>query len=189
MLYAVHFDASDCVFISSAKLFFHTLPMVKIIGIDPGMAETGIGIVWGHENRIDGYAHGTVYTQKSDSHGKRLQEIYTRILKVIQDETPDLMVVEEVFSLSRYPKSGIHLGKVMGVVLLASCQEGVPAVEVPVREVKQVLTGNGNASKEQVELSVRHQLKSPAPFRPFHISDALGLALIGLFRYRTLKAF
>ena len=69
------------------------------------------------------------------------------------------MVVEDVFSLAKYPKSGITLGQVTGVVMLAGWQMGVSSVEIPVREAKQVLTGNGNASKMQLEESVRHRLK------------------------------
>ena len=94
------------------------------------------------------------------------------------------MVIEDVFSLQKYPKSGITLGKVTGVILLAGYQVDVPVTEVPVREAKQVLTGNGNASKIQLERAVRHLLNLPDPIRPYHASDALGLALIGLFRYQ-----
>ena len=92
------------------------------------------------------------------------------------------MVVEDIFSLDKYPKSGITLGKVCGVVLLAGCQAGVPSLEIPVREVKQVLTGNGNASKMQLETSVRNYLNLAIPIRPYHASDALALAMVGLFR-------
>ena len=93
------------------------------------------------------------------------------------------MVVEDVFSLAKYPKSGITLGQVTGVAMLAGWQAGVSSVEVPVREAKQVLTGNGNASKMQLEESVRHRLKHQTPIRPYHASDAMGLALIGFYRY------
>ncbi len=79
------------------------------------------------------------------------------------------------------------MGKVCGVVMLAAEQFGISILEVPVRETKQVLTGNGNASKEQLEKSVRHTLQLQKPIRPFHSSDALGLALIGLFRYGKKK--
>lgn len=94
------------------------------------------------------------------------------------------MVIEDVFSLQKYPKSGITLGKVTGVILLAGYQVDVPVTEVPVREAKQVLTGNGNASKMQLERAVRHFLNLTTPIKPYHASDALGLALIGLFRYQ-----
>ncbi len=96
------------------------------------------------------------------------------------------MVVEDIFSLQKYPKSGITLGKVTGIILLAGYQVDVPVTEVPVREAKQVLTGNGNASKMQLERAVRHFLNLTTPIKPYHASDAIGLALIGLFRYKGI---
>ncbi len=157
--------------------------MIKIIGIDPGLAATGIGIVRGTGLKVDGYSYGSINTSKSISLPTRLNQIFSKLLLVLNDEKPDLMVVEDVFSLEKYPKSGIILGKVAGVVLLAGSRVDVPVAEVPVREAKQVLTGNGNATKIQLEKSVRHLLNLTAPIRPYHASDALGLALIGLFRY------
>jgi len=98
------------------------------------------------------------------------------------------MVIEDVFSLQKYPKSGITLGKVTGVILLAGSHVNVSVTEVPVREAKQVLTGNGNASKMQLEKAVRRLLNLRDPIRPYHASDALGLALIGLYRYKESSA-
>ena len=92
------------------------------------------------------------------------------------------MVVEDVFSLPKYPKSGITLGRVTGVIFLAACLSNVSITEISVREAKQVLTGNGNASKIQLEKSVRNLLNITTPIRPYHASDALGLSLIGLYR-------
>jgi crossover junction endodeoxyribonuclease RuvC len=96
------------------------------------------------------------------------------------------MVVEDVFSLNNYPTSGILLGKVSGVILLAGHQAGIPVMEIPVREAKKILTGNGKASKEQLEKAVRQKLNLEKPIRPFHASDAMGLALIGLYRFRPI---
>jgi len=161
--------------------------MIKIVGIDPGLAATGIGIVWGSPTSIAGYAHGTIRTPKTDRTAHRLEQIHEKLSKVLRQETPDLMIVEDIFSLGKYPKSSILLGKVAGVVLLAGAQAGIQALEVQVRAVKQVLTGNGNASKEQVETAVRRHLNLEKPLRPLHVSDALALAIIGLFRFQTLK--
>jgi len=160
--------------------------MVKIIGIDPGLAGTGVGIVRGLGKNVEGYSFGSINTSKNISLPVRLDQIFSNIFQVLKNETPDLMVVEDVFSLEKYPKSGILLGKVTGVILLAGCRAGVPVTEVAVREAKQVLTGNGNASKEQLEKAVRHFLNHKEPIRPFHVSDAMGMALIGLFRYRAV---
>jgi len=157
--------------------------MIKIIGIDPGLSATGIGIVQGNRSTIAGYSFGSINTSKNNSLPDRLNQIFLKLLNVLKDEAPDKMVVEDVFSLEKYPKSGITLGQVSGVVMLAGYRSGVTSVEVPVREAKQVLTGNGNARKQQLEEAVRHRLKHKTPIRPFHASDALGLALIGLYRY------
>ena len=158
--------------------------MVKIIGIDPGLADTGIGIVIGEGLRVKEYSYGTVSTSKHASLPDRLAKIYSRLYTILNEEKPQQMIVEEVFSLSQYPKSGITLGKVTGVVLLAGHQCGVPVAEVSVRAAKQILTGNGNADKAQLEKAVRRKLKLQEPIRPDHASDALGLALIGLYRYK-----
>ena len=157
--------------------------MIAIIGIDPGLAATGVGIVRGNGRNITGYSYGSISTPKSHSLPKRLDQIYSKLLRTLKSEKPDLIVVEDVFSLTKYPKSGITLGQVSGIVLLAGWQVGVSSVEIPVREAKQVLTGNGNASKIQLEKAVRQRLKHQSAIRPYHASDALGLALIGFYRY------
>jgi crossover junction endodeoxyribonuclease RuvC len=157
--------------------------MIKVIGIDPGLSATGVGIVRGMGLKIDGFSFDSINTSKNISLPSRLDQIFSNLLLVLKDEKPDLMVVEDVFSVEKFPKAGITLGKVTGVVLLAGCRVDVPVAEVSVREVKQVLTGNGNASKMQLEKTVRRLLNLTKPIRPYHASDAMGLAIIGLFRY------
>jgi len=125
--------------------------MIKIIGIDPGLSATGVGIVRGMGLKIDGFSFGSINTSKNISLPSRLDQIFSNLILVLKDEKPDLMLVEDVFSVEKFPKAGITLGKVTGVVLLAGCRVDVPVAEVSVREAKQVLTGNGNASKMQLE--------------------------------------
>ncbi len=159
--------------------------MVKIIGIDPGLAETGVGIITGYGLKVSGYAYGNIHTSKKAPMPERLNRIFSRVLSVLESEKPQMMIVEDIFSLKDYPKSGIILGKVVGVILLGGFQTGIPVFEIPVREAKQVLTGNGNASKYQLEKAVRYQVQTELPIRPLHASDALALALIGLYRYKN----
>jgi crossover junction endodeoxyribonuclease RuvC len=154
----------------------------KVIGIDPGLADTGFGIVKGRGAKVDEYAFGTINTSKGEPLTSRLHHIFSEICSVLDTEKPGLVVIEDIFSLKLYPKSGISLGKVSGVILLACSHCGVDAKEVPVKEVKRVLTGNGNARKNQVERSVRHFLNRDEPITPSHASDAIALALVGLFR-------
>ncbi|MCG2755171.1 MAG: crossover junction endodeoxyribonuclease RuvC [Desulfobacteraceae bacterium] len=157
---------------------------IKTIGIDPGLSATGIGIVRGMGLKVEGYSYGSINTSKNISLPSRLNQIFSKLLIILKDEKPDLMVVEDIFSLQKYPKSGITLGKVTGVILLAGNQLDLPVIEVQVREAKQILTGNGSASKMQLERAVRHFLNLTTPIKPYHASDAIGLALIGLFRYQ-----
>lgn len=156
--------------------------MTKIVGIDPGLAATGVGVVRGRGIKVAGYSFGCITTYPSVPLAERLDRIFSRLQQLFSRETPDLVVVEDVFSLKEYPKSGIALGQVSGVVMLAAGRAGVSCIQIPVREAKQVLTGNGNASKVQLENAVRRHLQHPGPIRPYHASDALGLAMIGLFR-------
>lgn len=156
--------------------------MIKIMGVDPGLAATGVGVVRGRGLDVQGYSFGCITTSRSAPLSKRLDRIFSQLLRLISREMPDLVVVEDVFSLKEYPKSGISLGQVSGVVMVAASQVGVHCTTIPVREAKQVLTGNGNASKVQLECAVRRQLNHPDPIRPYHAADALGLAIIGLFR-------
>lgn len=159
--------------------------MIKVIGIDPGLSATGFGIARGMGLKVDSFSFGSINTSKTLSLPNRLDQIFSEILKMLKDETPELIIVEDVFSVAKFPTAGITLSKVTGVVLLAGFQMGVPVIEVPVREAKQVLTGNGNASKVQLEKAVRRLLNLKTPIRPYHASDAMGLALLGLFRYNS----
>jgi crossover junction endodeoxyribonuclease RuvC len=157
--------------------------MVKIIGIDPGLAATGVGIVSGRGSKIESYSFGSIHTPKNTALPSRLDKIFSKLLQLLQSEKPDLMVIEDVYSLNRYPKSGIVLGQVTGVIQLAGFHAAVPSVEVSVREAKQILTGDGNAAKQQLEEAVRYRLNHKVRIKPLHASDAIGLALIGLYRY------
>jgi crossover junction endodeoxyribonuclease RuvC len=156
--------------------------MIKIVGVDPGLSATGVGVIRGQGFKVTGYSFGCITTSQGWPLPERLDRIFSRLLALLSEETPDLVVVEDVFSLKEYPKSGISLGQVSGVVILAASRAGVRCAEIPVREAKQALTGNGNASKVQLEGAVRRHLRHPEPIRPHHASDALGLAIIGLFR-------
>jgi crossover junction endodeoxyribonuclease RuvC len=159
--------------------------MITVIGIDPGLSATGVGIARGAGIKVDGFSFGSIQTSKNLPLPNRLNHIFSNLVRVLKDEKPDLMVVEDVFSIEKFPNAGITLGKVTGVVLLAGCRLEIPIVEISVRESKQVLTGNGNATKAQLEMAVRGLLNLTAPIRPYHASDAMGLALVGLFRHNS----
>mgnify|MGYP001553364489 CR=1 FL=1 len=156
--------------------------MIKVVGIDPGLAGTGVGVIEGDAVQIHGYSFGSVSTDTGDPTPQRLNTIYTKIFDFLTAQRPDRVIIEDIYSLEKYPGSGIMLGKVSGVLLLAACQLGLPVEEVAVREAKKIISGNGSADKHQMERAVRNLLGHEQPIRPFHASDALGLAITGYYR-------
>ena len=161
--------------------------MVKVIGIDPGLAETGIGFVSGYNLEISSYSFGKISTSKNDPLPGRLNYIFSKIASLLEEEKPDLMVIEDVFFLKEHPLSGLILGQVSGVILLAGDRAGVKSTKVSVREAKQIITGSGKAGKQQLEEAVRNYLGHDTQIKPDHASDALALAMIGLFRYDSIS--
>ncbi len=157
--------------------------MFKAIGIDPGLASTGVGIVKGLRLKVHEFSYGVITTSSQTPLPKRLDEIYTGLFPLLEMEKPDIVIIEDVFSLQKNPKAGIILGKVSGVIILCAHKAGAAINEISVRKTKQILTGNGNADKDQLERSVRMHLNDDEPIKPSHASDALALALAGLFRY------
>ena len=161
--------------------------MLKVIGVDPGLADTGIGIICGSGFNVTSYSFGGIRTDKNLSLPARLDKIYSKLHELLSEERPNLMVVEDIFSLSKNPRSGISFGKVTGVILLAGFHSGASVAQIPVREAKKILSGNGDATKQQLEKSVRYFLNHSTPIRPYHASDALALALIGLYRFKESR--
>jgi crossover junction endodeoxyribonuclease RuvC len=157
--------------------------MITVVGIDPGLAATGVAVIQGAGLTVKNFSYGTIRTAGKDPLSHRLNRIYSLLSAMIEERSPDLMVVEDVFSVEKFPQSGITLGKVIGVILLAGCRKNVRVMEVSVRAAKQVLTGSGSADKKQLEESIRRRLNHQTPIKPYHASDAMALAMIGLFRW------
>jgi crossover junction endodeoxyribonuclease RuvC len=157
--------------------------IITVVGIDPGLAATGVALVRGTGLCVSSFSYGAIKTTPCQPLPERLNVIYSGLLSMLETEHPQLIVVEDVFSTPKFPQSGITLGKVIGVILLAGYRKNIPVMEVSVREAKQVLTGNGRAGKKQLEESVRRRLNHSSPIQPDHASDAMALAMIGLFRW------
>lgn len=163
------------------------MSVFKVVGIDPGLAGTGIGIIEGDKSSVTGYSFGSIATDAKEPIHFRLFTIYSKVLNFLQQQQPDHVVIEDIYSLEKYPGSGIMLGKVSGVLLVAAYQAGLNVEEISVREVKKIVSGNGSADKYQMERAVRNLLNHQGKIRPFHASDALGLALAGYYRHRRKR--
>lgn len=155
---------------------------MKAIGIDPGLAMTGFGIVEALSQGGKACDWGAIRTDAHHPVAHRLQTIYNELKKLLEKWTPNLLVIEEVFVLKQYPKAAIQLGEVRGVIYLLAQQSGIPVVEVKPTEVKSALTGSGRAHKDQVKKAIQRILKMDRPLSSAHAGDALALALTGLSR-------
>jgi crossover junction endodeoxyribonuclease RuvC len=155
---------------------------MKAIGIDPGLAMTGFGVVETLSRGGRACDWGAIRTEAGCSVPVRLKTIYSELKRLIDKWEPNFIVLEAVFVLKQFPKAAIQLGEVRGVVYLAAQERDIPVIEIRPTEVKSALTGSGHADKEQVKKSIRRILGIEDPLRSSHAGDALALALTGLSR-------
>jgi crossover junction endodeoxyribonuclease RuvC len=113
---------------------------------------------------------------------QRLQKIFQAVCELIETWQPDVMVLEDVFVLDKFPNAAVQLGEVRGVIYLAAQEHGVEVHTIRPTEVKSCLAGNGRASKDQVSQAVKRMLNMKEDIKPDHASDAAALALIALTR-------
>jgi len=155
---------------------------MKAIGIDPGLAMTGFGVVESLSRGGRACDWGTIRTKADSSTPLRLKTIYDQLNILLEKWKPDVLVMEEVFVLKQFPKAAISLGEVRGVIYLAAQAMEIPVTEIRPTEVKSALTGSGRADKEQIQRSIRRILRIEDKLDSSHAGDALALALTGLSR-------
>ncbi|MCS7012361.1 MAG: crossover junction endodeoxyribonuclease RuvC [Chloroherpetonaceae bacterium] len=160
---------------------------MRIIGIDPGSLTTGYGIIDAASQAVAAVDFGVVCTHAKEEMALRLKHIYDRLSQLLQQYRPTRLALETAF-YGKNAQSALKLGQVRGVVLLLAVSYGLEITEYSPREVKQALTGNGNAAKEQVAFMVRKFLclSDTGPF--LDASDALGIALCDALRHNSPQA-
>lgn len=148
-----------------------------ILGIDPGTMVTGYGVVqYAPPHDFSLRECGVFRTSSKQLLGVRVREIYDEVKTVIERFEPDVVVVEDVF-VGKNARSALMLGHARGVILLAAEICGVPVAEYTPREIKKAVTGNGNATKDQVAFMVKKRLNLKEIPNPSDASDAVAAAL------------
>lgn len=147
--------------------------MIRILGLDPGLARTGWGLIGVEGSRIVHLAHGAVTTAAADPLPLRLKQLAEALADIVRGHAPDEAAVEEVF-LNRNPQSTLKLGHARGVALLAVGH--LPVAEHATRLVKKALTGSGAAEKGQVAFMVARLLPGCGPLGADE-ADALAVAI------------
>ena len=147
-----------------------------ILGIDPGLAIVGFGVLEKNKNKVDVIDYGVITTPKEDTLPIRLEKIYKGMCELIDHYKPDQVAVEELFFNTNIT-TGIAVAEARGVILLACINKGCKLYEYTPLQIKQALTGNGRADKHQVQFMVKAILKLNAVPKPDDAADGLAAAL------------
>jgi crossover junction endodeoxyribonuclease RuvC len=155
-----------------------------VLGIDPGTATTGYGLVRvGLNGELEPVTHGVILTPKNTLPEIRLQEIYEKTIALLILYRPETCAVELLF-FQRNVSTALAVGQARGVVLLALAQHHIPVFEYTPMEVKQAVAGYGGADKNQVQQMVKAILHLEDIPRPDDAADALGIAICHSHAYR-----
>lgn len=153
-----------------------------MLGIDPGTAVCGFGVVRATAGTATTLLEcGVVRTRSGDPLPQRLMQIADAIDALLRHHRPDVVAVENVF-VGRNSRSALVLGQARGVILLAAARAGVAVAELSPREVKAAIVGSGSADKHQVGVMVARLLKLVAPPRPADAADGVAIALTEAWR-------
>jgi crossover junction endodeoxyribonuclease RuvC len=149
---------------------------VIVLGIDPGVANTGYGVVAQQRGRMVALDGGVIETPAARSAPARLAKIHERVGDLMDEYRPDAIALEDLY-FGTNARSAFAVGQARGVVMLAAGQRGVPCASYTPQQVKGAVCGNGRAPKDQVQRMVQALLSLPMLPRPDHAADALAVAI------------
>lgn len=149
---------------------------MRILGVDPGIARMGYGVIEQMGHHLQPIAFGCIETSPSDSIAVRLQSIYRELTDVIRDGQPTVMAVEQLF-FNRNTTTAFVVGQARGVALLAGAEAGLESAEYTPMQVKQAVVGYGHADKQQIQEMVKLLLNLTERPKPDDTADALAVAI------------
>ena len=159
---------------------------MKILGIDPGLVQTGYGIITINNNDPQIVDYGVVKPIVNKELASRLLTIFEDVSEIINMHKPSIFSIEDVF-YGKNVKSTLRLGQARGAAMVAAASAGLSIHEYSARKIKQAVTGNGNAHKEQVQFMVKATLKMDKLPEPIDASDALATALCHFQQFRLAE--
>ena len=154
-----------------------------ILGIDPGTIVMGYGIIRTKGNEPELLAMGVLKLDKFEEHHERLKKIFERTTSLINEYNPEEMAIEAPF-FGKNVQSMLKLGRAQGTAIAAALNKNIEVVEYSPRKIKQSITGNGNASKEQVAAMLCTILKQKSFTGPLDATDGLAAAVCHFFQTR-----
>ena len=148
---------------------------MRILGVDPGLGTTGYGIIEGSNFKL--VEAGVIRTQANTPIQSRLKKIFDGVCAIIEEHKPAVLVLEKIYSHYKHPTTAILMGHARAAVCLACGVDGVDLVNYPSTKIKKTVTGNGHASKLQVQRMVQNILKLKDIPEPADVGDALSMAI------------
>jgi crossover junction endodeoxyribonuclease RuvC len=151
---------------------------MTILGLDPGLQTTGYGLLDVTANAVSFREAGVVRSEAAeDELEKRLLSLFLGVREVIDEWKPAAIAIEQLYAHYEHPRTAILMGHARGVLLLAAAERGIDVTSYAATKVKKLITGNGRASKEQIQLAVTRELGLSKIPEPNDAADALALAL------------
>ncbi len=149
---------------------------MRILGIDPGIALTGFGVIDKEGVKIKVGSYGHISTEAHTPVPDRLKILYDDMVNIVQEYRPDVVAVEELF-FNKNAKTAITAAQARGVIILSAVNNGVDVVEYTPLQVKQAITGYGRAGKQQIQFMVKEMLRLKEIPKPDDTADALAIAI------------
>lgn len=151
---------------------------MRVLGIDPGLRLTGYGLVEVRPGAIEPtlVEAGVIKLDAKTRVADRLVQLAEDLAGLLETLSPTRVAVEKLFAHYAHPRTAIVMGHARGVILLSAAQRGLAIEELGATEVKKSLTGNGHASKEQMQRAVQAQFRLPEPPSPPDVADAIAIA-------------
>jgi crossover junction endodeoxyribonuclease RuvC len=150
---------------------------MRILGVDPGLINTGYGVIDTDGNRTVVVEGGVVRTASSAPLEERLHTIYSSLVEVIGELKPEAMAIEDLHSHPRFAKTAIMMGHARGVIVLAAGSARIPVYDYQPNRAKSIVTGAGHAGKDQVMRAVAAHLGDDEVAKNEHVADAFAIAI------------
>ncbi|MBU4561438.1 crossover junction endodeoxyribonuclease RuvC [bacterium] len=157
-----------------------------ILGIDPGTAATGYGIIETKKGKHKALGYGCIKTTPKTPFPQRLKIIYQELGKIIREYSPDVVAMEQLF-FARNAMTAISVGQAQGMLFLAAADADLEVVRYPPLQIKMTITGKGRAEKSKVQKKIKRLLRLKKIPRPVDASDALAVALCHILLSKSKK--
>jgi len=158
-----------------------------VCGIDPGLALTGYGVIEVEDDTFHVLDAGVCRFDETLPLASRLADVERDVTSVLEEHHPEVVAVEDLYAHYKHPRTAILMGHARGVILLAAAKAGIEVRNYAATRIKRYLTGNGHATKSQVQQAIRTTLNLPRIPEPPDVADALAIAVCCLGDIRSDK--